>query len=638
MTIKYIRVSLCLLALSLFTACDFLDVVPESNPTTDDIYKTQVQAEKMVQSLYKSIPDYMHPQQFPDFTGGDDIAMGHRGTARWFHYKSLINGMESPSSTFFGLWSNTASSYPTGAVKEDIWGAVRNCYDVINNLDKVPDITADNLKTWKGEAWFLIGYYHQIMLEYYGPTFIVREENGTNLPNTLTREPYDSCVNFIAGCYDKAAQLLPAVRTSSEKNRGTSAAALGFKARLLLYAASPLVNGNSEFYSNFKNPDGTPLMNLTYDREKWKRAMDAAAEAIKVCESNGYKLYGGSTTDAVTGAKNYHEAFVGPTSSPSFNNWDEILFGLATQGTISYTVRNIGPRYGLKKGGYSANGFRGYIFPTWSCVTRFFTDKGLPWDVDPDTKDLNPETLVPSPFYPNEKTSVLNTHRSPRFYASVGFDRGPYEIGNGTIMLKCRKGEPQTCYGKESDEYLGDNGYYCQKWVSQKDTYTESNKKFTYNKFVFPYLRLAELYLDYVEADFEYNHSLSAQSLAYLDKIRARCGMPTFEKSWSYVGGIPTDEATLRRVIHDERSNELAMEGRRFHDIRRWKIAEKVLGSKEKAWTISGATAEQFYKVTDMEDGTEIDRSKFVAPKSYWLAIPIDQIQIDPNLVQNPGY
>ena len=80
------------------------------------------------------------------------------------------------------------------------------------------------------------------------------------------------------------------------------------------------------------------------------------------------------------------------------------------------------------------------------------------------------------------------------------------------------------------------------------------------------------------------------------------------------------------------------MEGRRFHDIRRWKIAEKVLCPKEKAWTISGTTAEQFYKVTTMNDGTEVDRSKFVAPKSYWLAIPLDQIQIDPNLVQNPGY
>ncbi len=638
MTIKYIRTGIFMLAVSLLTACDFLDVVPESNPTPDDIYKTQVQAEKMVLSLYKEIPDYVHPQNFPDFTGGGDLAMGHRGTSRWFHYKSLLNGQESPSSTFYGLWSNTASSYPTGAVKKDIWGAVRNCYNVLNNLDNVPDISADNLSTWKGEAWFLIGYYHQIMLEYYGPTFIIKKEEASDMESNLAREPYDSCVNFIAGCYDKAAKLLPVSRISSEKDRATSAAALGYKARLLLYAASPLVNGNTDFYSDFKNKDGKPLMNLTYDREKWKRAMTAAEEAIKLCESNGYKLYGGATSDSQQGAHNYHEAFVGPASSASFNNWDEILFGFASQSTISYTVRNIAPRYGLKNGKYSANGFRGYIFPTWSCVMRFFTDKGLPWDDDPDTKNLDPEQIVPSPFFPKEQTSVLNTHRSPRFYASVGFDRGPFEIANTTTMLKCRKGEPQTCYGGESDEYLGDNGYYCQKWVSKKDSYTESNKKFSYNKFVFPYLRLAELYLDYVEADFEYNHKLSAQSLAYLDLIRARCGLPTFEKSWSYAGGIPTDVEKLRSVIHDERSNELAMEGRRFHDIRRWKIAEKVLCPNEKAWNIAGKTAAEFYKITDMNDGTEIDRSKFKAPKGYWLAIPIDQIQIDPNLVQNPGY
>lgn len=125
-------------------------------------------------------------------------------------------------------------------------------------------------------------------------------------------------------------------------------------------------------------------------------------------------LYGGSTTDAVTGAKNYHEAFVGPTSSPSFNNWDEILFGLATQGTISYTVSNIGPRYGLKKGGYSANGFRGYIFPTWSCVTRFFTDKGLRWDNRHDTRrTLNPETLVPRLSIPTRRPRFSTAPLAP---------------------------------------------------------------------------------------------------------------------------------------------------------------------------------------------------------------------------------
>lgn len=635
MKYKYIMFAILSALLPLFASCDFLDVVPEGSATTDDIYKTQTQAEKMVIGCYKEIPNWVYPQGFPDLLAADELILGKRGVPRYFHYKSLLNGQESPSSTYYALWSTTADSYPTGYQSKDIWQAIRNCYNVINNLDNVPDITEENLQHWKGEALFLIGYYHQIMLEYYGPIILIESELDANVQSDMSRVPYDQCVDFIAEKYTEAAKLLPAVQSSGNKNRATSATALGYKARLLLYAASPLCNGNTEFYSDFKNPDGTPLMNLTYDREKWKTAMDAAEEAIELCEANGYELYGGSTTDLTQGKKNYHAAFVGENSG-SFNNWNEILFGWANQSNISYLIKNIGPRVGYAK--YNSNGFRGYIFPTWSCVNRFFTDKGLPLEDDPDTKDLDPETLAPSPDYPDEQTSILHLNREPRFYASVGFDRGAYEINSGTIMLKCRRGEAQQEDGVANNEYQQDNGYYCQKWVSSNDSYIVSSKSFTYNKFVFPYLRLAELYLDYVEADFEYNKSLSAKSLGYLNKIRARCGLPTFETSWSYVGGIPTDEDKLRSVIHDERANELCMEGRRFHDIRRWKIAEDEIQPKEKAWTLSGKTAATFYKVTEMDDGTEIDRSKFVAPKSYWLAIPIDQIQIDPNLVQNPGY
>lgn len=619
----------------LSASCDFLNVVPEGSATADDIYKTEAQTEKMVLGCYKHIPDYFHTQGFPDFTGSDELVIGRRGTTRWFHYKSLLNGNESSSSTYYALWSTTADSYPTGAVKEDIWGAIRDCYDVLNNIDKVPDITEENKRTWKGEALFMIAYYHQIMLEYYGPIFIVDKENTPETPSDIMRTPYDKCVDFIAGKWDEAAKLLPAVRTNEEKNRATSAAALGFKARLLLYAASPLVNGNSEYYAEFKNPDGTPLMNLSYDNEKWLRAMNAAEEAIKVCESNGYKLYGGETMDAVQGKKNYHEAFVG-SNSGSFNNWDEILFGLASQGTIGYNIKNLAPRVVFKS--YNSKGFRGYVFPTWSCVTRYFTDKGLPWEDDPDTKNITPETLAPAPDYPNEKTSAYHLHREPRFYASIGFDRGKFEVQNGSIMLKCRRGEPQQDDGIVAHEYQCDNGYYCQKWVSSKDSYNKTQNKITTHSWVFPYLRLAELYLDYVEADFEYNKKLSDKSLVYLNKIRKRCGLPTFQKSWSYVGGIPTDVNKLRQVVRDERSNELAMEGRRFHDIRRWKIADRVLSVPEKAWNLAGKTAETFYQLGLMDDGSYVDRSTVKAPKIYWFAIPIDQIQIDPNLVQNPGY
>ena len=88
----------------------------------------------------------------------------------------------------------------------------------------------------------------------------------------------------------------------------------------------------------------------------------------------------------------------------------------------------------------------------------------------------------------------------------------------------------------------------------------------TYNRWCFPYMRLVELYLSYAEADFEYSGTLSTASLSYLNKVRERCGLPTFADSWAKAGGIPSGEK-LREILHDERSIELAMEGRRFHDM-----------------------------------------------------------------------
>ena len=168
---KNIYTKLCLSAIGclMMASCDFLDVVPQGTATVDDIYRTQYQAEGMVLSCYANIPNYFHPQQFPDFTGGNEIITSKGGTTRWFHFRSLVYGEESPTTTYYSLWSNTAKSYPQGAVKKAVWESIRNCYNVLNNLDRVSDITPENLSWWKGEALFLIGYYHQIMLEYYGP-------------------------------------------------------------------------------------------------------------------------------------------------------------------------------------------------------------------------------------------------------------------------------------------------------------------------------------------------------------------------------------------------------------------------------------------------------------------------------------
>ncbi len=286
------------------------------------------------------------------------------------------------------------------------------------------------------------------------------------------------------------------------------------------------------------------------------------------------------------------------------------------------------PRVGYSS--YSADGFRGYFVPTLAAAQIYLSKDGLPMDVDPDTKNLDLYKLDDE-----GETVLLHHNREPRFYASIGYDRGEYDINGKTIVLKCRRGEEQQNDGNTTNEYQSCTGYYVKKWISKSDSYTVSSKSFTYNKISYPYIRFAEPYLNYAEAEAEYTGTLSAKGLAYLNKVRNRAGLPNFEVSWAKVGGMPTGEE-LVKVIRQERMIEFMFEGRWYHDLRRWKIAGDYMGKSAQGWNLAGKTAEEFYKVSDVYEGAQV--ITFETPRNYWLAIPQDQININPNLVQNPGY
>ena len=148
------------------------------------------------------------------------------------------------------------------------------------------------------------------------------------------------------------------------------------------------------------------------------------------------------------------------------------------------------------------------------------------------------------------------------------------------------------------------------------------------------HIRLAELYLSYAEADFEYNGSLSDASLNYLNLVRRRSGLPDFRIRGPWPGGI-LPATNCAKVLHQERSVELLMEGMRYHDLRRWKEAGEAMSRRPKAWNLDGRTAEDFYTVSTMK---ESGVRTFESPKTYWMAIPLSEININYNLVQNPGY
>jgi hypothetical protein len=603
----------------------YLDVVPNGTASLDDVWKSENNCLQFVNTLYSQRPNKFYGTTFaPDLLGGGDWISGPKGTVQFFRYKSLLYGQENANSSFFQYMSSR--SVPSGQAQYPIYKIIRYCYLLLENVNKVPGLSKANYDSWRGEAYYLIAFYHQTLLEYYGP--IVLLKNNINLNSDvemeLPRSPYDSCINFIVRNYDQAAQLLPPTRATAQLGYATAVQAKSYKARLLLMAASKQYNGNATDYSNFKNKDNTPLMPLAYDKEKWKKALDAAQDAITAAEAAGFKLYTnpkGNLSTFDQGEMNYHDAFC----EPNYNT-DEFIDANAAQIDVTTVVQCSGPRVILP---YNTASFRNYFTPTFDAVEAYYTKNGLPLNVDPLTKNLDLYSVAPG-----DSTVRLHRNREPRFYASIGYDRGKMAFNNDTLILRCRGGELQGDLGNDNLEYQGCTGYVMKKYMHKSNFWNNTTKLNTYKTFVFPNIRLAELYLSLAEADFEYNGSLSGASLGYLNKIRARAGLPNFEQSWAIVGGIPTGDQ-LRQVVYQERTIELMMEGRRYSDVRRWGIAKQEMGKPWKAWNIKGKTQADFYKITPMvETGVRV----YEHPKTTWLAIPIEELNKNPSMVQNPGY
>ena len=624
------NIILFILASMAVASCDYLDIVPESKAKFEDCFKSQSECKKFQYYMYQSMPCMGSHHATPDFLAGDDIISGKKGTVSYFQYKSVLYGLESPSQSYWGFWwTGSIPELDSRRTKLDTYESIRHCYMMLNNIDKVPDISVENYNTWKGEAYFLIAYYHNVLFDYYGPCVLIKGQVPTDASYDELYKPRataDECVEFICEMYDKAAELLPARRIEAELNFASGAAAKAFKARILTTLASPLYNGNTEMAS-FVNPDGTHIINQTYDKNKWKKALDAIEDAIAYCEANDYILYNhpdmNIADDFKRTVENYHDVFC-----KNHHNPEEYIFAYGGMYASETLIRHSVPRSANPngKGGYYADGYRGYFNPTFESVERYYTVNGLPWEKDPLTKDINPYEYDPA-----TETVKMHAMREPRFYANVGYDRGDYEIDGGVIKIYARGGEAHGSTFNIEHECQNCTGYFNKKFVNKANFFDTSSKTFKYFLYNYPYIRLAELYLSLAEADFEYNGALTSRGYDGLNKVRARAGLPTFQESWALAGGEPTGDE-LREIIHRERCIELYCESRSYHDLRRWKKAAEVMVRKPKAWNLDGKTASEFYQISEMPE--LMDR----VWKSYWLAIPIQEMNVNTNLVQNPGY
>lgn len=638
---KKILITPLLFILFLLYSCDgFLDIVPDNVATIEHAFSNRTSAEKFLFTCYSYLPSQGKPAVDPAILGSDeiwihDLDQTYSASLGAFNTYNTKRGLQNVSTPLCNFWDGGNSG-------SNLFIGLRDCNIFLDNIQSVLDVSPAERNRWAAEVTFLKAYLHYYLLRMYGPIPLIRE----NLPISASinevqvyRDPVDECVNYIVELLDEAAEVLPleVYIPIEEMGRITKPIARALKAEVLLLAASPLFNGNPA-YADLVDSRGVHLFPTEYSVEKWKIAMDACLDAIETADSANHQIYYfndlrypvSDETKALMSNRNVYG-----------EKWNrEIIWGIP-ENTISLSQGFTLPPFTEE---HLTNAVGQPVFSAPLHVAEMFYSKnGVPIDEDPSYNYENRYETSQSTgqkYYVSENfvTANLNQNREPRFYASLAFD-GAVWFGNGRYK-DVGKGDPNAdeswvirgkageLAGKNSSIRYNITGYYIRKYSSFE---TSGTTTMIYKRMTYPVFRLADLYLMYAEARNEYVGP-DADVYKYLDLVRERAGLKGVVESWadhSRFPDKPTNQSGLREIIRKERMIELAFEGKRFWDLRRWNIADEVLNRPIRAWNVNGKNTAEYYNTITLE------LMEFSTKEYFW---PLRQhaLRSNPNLVQNP--
>ncbi|MGV8093055.1 MAG: RagB/SusD family nutrient uptake outer membrane protein [Mangrovibacterium sp.] len=504
---RHIVGAFLLIVLALISSCkEYLDVVPDNVATIDNAFANRTQAEKFLFTCFSFLPLDGDINQDPAMLGGDeiwDVMPSQGGSGRLY----LAMGAQSSISPYFGgFWIGSKS----------LFRGLRNCNIFLENIDKVPDMQETEKRQWISEVKFLKAYYHFYLVRMYGPIPIIKE----NLPVDAGldevkafRDPVDSCFNYITQLLDEAIDDLPLVITNPIQDLGriTQPIALALKAKVLVFAASPLFNGNTD-QENLKNRDETPLFNTTYSGEKWNVAAVACQQAIEICHQAGIKLYQFMNAQE-QGLYHLTDTIVTQMSirNSVCRQWNEEMIWVNTQSRSSTRAlqRQASLRWDpLYQDNAAAYGTLGVPLKV---AELFYTQNGVPINEDKTWDYANryrvrASTTDESLYIKKDYLSAsFNFNREPRFYADLGFDGGIWygqgiydDKASNIFYLQCKRGQMN---GKKNQiAFDPTTGIFLKKLVNYQNVITGIQQNFTVVDYPWPIMRLADLYLLYAEA------------------------------------------------------------------------------------------------------------------------------------------
>ncbi len=618
---------------------DFLDVVPDGVSTLDNAFSRRTEAKKYLFTLYSYMPEQGDVGSSPALWGDEMWSMEN---ALHYDYSmeafNIGRGLQNANNPLLNHWDH-------------YYKALRDCNIFLENVVNVPDLPDWEKKQWVAEAKFLKAYYHFCLVRMYGPIPIIRENlpiDASQREVRVFREPVDDCFDYIVQLLDEAAPDLPLSITNpvEELGRITRPIAYAMKAKVLVIAASPLFNGNTDQVNlvNTNSEDKKPLFNQEWSLAKWDRALVACEEAVKMCEDElGMKLY------EYPGSAQYNLSdtiILQLSLRNAFNErWNSEIIWANSKSRPDYiqvgTTPKLDPQY--QDGARLSQS----LCTPLKIGEQFYTEHGVPVEEDKtfdyETRYETRTAGVEDQLYIRRGSRTANIHfnREPRFYAWVGFDtgvwygQGKYDDSNPNDLfyVQGRKGQ---LHGATGPDFGPVTGYIPKKYVNFESVQNPGVDSYSVNLYSWPLIRLADVYLLYAEAlneaaDTETNR---AKAITYIDKVRDRAGIPGVEEAWTNYSTNPgkfRSQVGLREIIHRERLIELSFEGQRFWDLRRWKEVMEAYRTPIESWDLEQREPQYYYR-------KKVIVNQQFGLKDYFWPISNANLRNNPNLVQNLGW
>ncbi len=595
MKIRTFIFTVALSSLALIGGCDSLNLDPRNELGSEGVWNDAALTEAYLNQIY-SATGYGYGNPLPGAGIVDETIYTHSRDT-----DANLSSTLTPENR--GQWN--ATNNPNNSFEHlswrNVYASVRDLNVFITNVEAGTALSEAQKTAFLGEAYFLRGFFYHNLMKMYGGVPIIEQvfELGGDLEQyQVARNTFAETIDFIVADLDRAATRL----TLSGRRTGAASqgAALALKSRVLLFAASDLYN---------VNPSGSELTGYTSgdQMQRWQAAKDAAQA---VMDLGIYSLEAAPTPDA------YHALIVrggGP----------ELIWARYFSGTGTDTHN-----HGLW---VSPNGYNSWSgdTPLQNHVDAYEMADGSEFSWD------NP-THAATPYQnrdPRLDANILYNGKTwrPRTGGAAGLDpvgviqTGWYEVAGQSGLrpgLDTRDGPIQNWNGTYS-------GYNMAKFLD-RNLVPDAQQHF--NPWI--NIRYSEVLLNYAEASEELNQS--GDALTALNEVRARVGMPDVP-----AGGSGDGRTVLDR-IRQERQIELAFEGHRYFDVRRWMIAPEVYTGTNNGIRITGMldpngellVTEKYryeYEILPLQNKSWNDRNYFV---------PIDRSELDrnPALEQNPGY